>query len=845
MDLTLNKIDRILRKINFDREIAKTDDPYSEYYWNRRKVEYIVRLMYAVTVDMVLKQNPEKVNKVLIDVKNGTLGAYVTSAEGQLIAALPEEMREHFKDCWRLIDELKKSRNIDAHVGTTRTELRPFIDGIIMNLEELEKRTGGMYFSVSPNTPYKYSYLLVPSNVDYYENGEDIYCRKIDQNCEILPIKVSRKNLQRGNDIISGQLYLYVETPEKVYFYRLSPFIELEDNMNELYSSTMFMGVVQYWNNAVKIERSSILEHDNEKLFKDCLLTSLIPKTVNKNPFFHSVTTKTGKYIDINISNYPGYSDITSSDFRYCCEICSAVEKAEKFCIRRPESYQILCGDGGVGKTTLVFYLIHDVILTGKTGFSKIIFLSAKKYFQYTDKGIEDGQQEMGILPDINNYQDFLDRLVLYFYDKEAVGSITETELINRINGKDNGVSIPNTFLVVDDLDTFLWEDQCKVVDFLKQINPKKMNVLITTRNGKTNGYQIPLTLLDEKHSLLFLRWCLNQERTGADRYMMDHFDSGMFFKYTEGRPLDIKLWSNLMIRGLNAPQKFDIYWTKKQKTMYLYQTTLNQLSTLEQQLYRLLCGISECYEKIHFEMGIPVSLINYLYPNNDLEEIRKMLQVLEDVKLITVQHEMIFMSDIDYLELLNNLELADLSDGLKNVLEDIRAASNRWIVYCYKERLLKYLMGRLGMGENSYEKGILTKMDEDRENLGETEKNLVKELLQKYASLSFPETKRNGLEIPTKDKKTPDKEMPAKEKEISAESEVGYLLQELNEEITSVIDYINSTEYDETTTCARIEDIYRRYYDLNRRTSTAEEKETAEMIKNRFLINSLMDFLG
>ena len=134
MDLTLNKIDRILRKINFDREIAKTDDPYSEYYWNRRKVEYIVRLMYAVTVDMVLKQNPEKVNKVLIDVKNGTLGAYVTSAEGQLIAALPEEMREHFKDCWRLIDELKKSRNIDAHVGTTRTELRPFIDGIIMNL---------------------------------------------------------------------------------------------------------------------------------------------------------------------------------------------------------------------------------------------------------------------------------------------------------------------------------------------------------------------------------------------------------------------------------------------------------------------------------------------------------------------------------------------------------------------------------------------------------------------------------------------------------------------------------------------------------------------------------------
>ena len=110
---------------------------------------------------------------------------------------------------------------------------------------------------------------------------------------------------------------------------------------------------------------------------------------------------------------------------------------------------------------------------------------------------------------------------------------------------------------------------------------------------------------------------------------------------------------------------------------------------------------------------------------------------------------------------------------------------------------------------------------------------------------MSFPETKRNGLEIPTKDKKTPDKEMPAKEKEISAESEVGYLLQELNEEVTSVIDYINSTEYDETTTCARIEDIYRRYYDLNRRTSTAEEKETAEMIKNRFLINSLMDFLG
>ena len=652
----------------------------------------------------------------------------------------------------------------------------------------------------------------------------------------------------------------------------MSPFIELEDNMNELYSPKMFMGVVQCWDNAVKIERINILndEDNSEKQFKDCLLPSLIPKIVNKRPLFNVITTRTGKYVDINISHYPGYSSITNSDFRYCCEICPAVEQAKQFCIRRPESYQILCGDGGLGKTTLIFYLIHDVIMMGYTSFSKVIFLSAKKYFRYTDKNIADAQQEVSILPDIDNYQDFLNRLIIYFYDdKEDTENITEEKLINRINGKDDGVSIPNTFLVVDDLDTFVWEDQCRVVNFLKQINPKKMNALITTRNGKTNGYQIPLTLLDEDKALLFLRWCLDQEQIGAQSYMADNFDAHIFFKYTEGRPLDIKLWSNLMIRGLSAPQKFDIYWTKKQKTLYLYQTTLNQLNPTEQQLYRVLCEISECYEKIRFDMGVAVSLINYLYPNVDSGEIKKMLQVLEDVKLISMKNEKVFMSDIDYPELLNSSNVPELSEGLKNILKDIKAAPNRWTLYNYRERLLSYLAGYLYVSENSYEKSILRRMYEDRDNLDGTDLNVVNMLMQKYDlqltdDLQLTEHKETvsakpvGEEKPAVDPGFPDgsevsadlkvseisKASNVEEPEISDASQVLCILKKLDEDMSRVIGYINSGDYDESDMCDQIQDIYNRCYDLSKRISTAEEKKLFELINQKFLSNDLMDFL-
>lgn len=735
MDVTLRKIEKIQSYQN---------DTYSKYYWCRRKFEYLTRLFYAIMVDIIIQSNPQRVNKALFEVRSGSLGTFSYFAQ-KLLSALPPEQKELFKAVWDELASLKNMRNNDAHPGTAPEDLETFIMDINHIFDKLIHITQSKFFTFSKDEQITHSYLIMPESADLSESDSIILCKSIVQEGDAVSKSIFRNNLIRGNDTLANQVYLMVTAGDNFpEYYRISPFINWENN-----EPTMFMGAVQFWTDEVTFEHMPIVTSDskNNLSFLSCTLKSLIPKSDNKNNKFNPLLSRnSSKRIEINISNYPGYSSVTQSTFNYCKEICPAVEEAVDFCKNRTDTYQVVCGEGGVGKTTLIFHLIHDVILKGETQFTRVIFLSAKKYFHDTDHTLEKIEQDRELTPDIHHYQEFLERLAFYLLDddineSEAMG--LEDALLSKINGNNKSektASIPFTFLVVDDLDSLTPDDQENVVSFLKRIR-KKMNALITTRNEKTNGYKIRLSLLNKNDSMKFLEWCIEQKQPGDGKQLCDLQDPDLVYYFTEGRPIALKSWGNLLMRNLNVPKAFGRFWTIKQKTIYLYQTTLIQLTHGEQELYQLVCSITDALypgEKDSDKRSIHLPLLFYLYPDKSKEEINQELHELKNVNLLRIDNESLFIENIDYSELIRDAKLSPLPDGMLSIIEYMGYEPEKWISQHFVSRLIQYLNNQISSGGNKeYECGILQRISEDQNNLRKQERDLLNEVLQQLKNSS------------------------------------------------------------------------------------------------------------
>ena len=778
MDVTLNKIDRIL---------SYPCNMYQKYFWCRRKVEYIIRLMYAITVDMAL-QNGKEVHEALKKVKQGTLGAYCASANN-LIAKLPEEQRVIFRNVWGKLREIKEMRNEDAHEGTPANELEQFIVNNIQGLKDIIEYTHDMYFNFDRNSNIKHLYLVVPNDVDESETCDEIHCYRILPEEYCYETIISRKKLMRGNDKLAGQLYLYVQSIDTIRYYRISPFIGWDTNNGEP-NSTMFMGAVQFWKDEVTIEHMGILNNKNNRSlpYLSCELKSLIPD-INNDSKFCSVNGNK-KNVDINMSKYPEYDIIVTERLPYCKQICPKFEDVVNYCKQRRGTYRIICGEGGMGKTALVLNLIHDVILRGESDFTRVIFLSAKKYFRYTSYTRPEDELEGEITPDIDNYEDFLEHLAFYLFDEQEEYSKDnlEEELLSKINGKSKNkkrVSIPITFLVVDDLDTFLPEDQNSVIDFLEKVNSNKLNALITTRNMRINEHKEIINPLEKQQTMDFLKWCIEKDCPGEGRRLCDTQNPDVVYHLTEGRPLGIKLWNNLLVRGLDVPNRFETYWTKKQKTLYLYQTTLRQLNEKEQEMYHLVCVIYDIFKLDREEterIMIPVQLIYYLYPEKGKEEIIEELENLCDVNLLLLERGNIFVEEIDYFELIQKAGLCSLPDKMTLLLEDMRNATNIWKSSHFVRRLIQCLAGKMGSGNRNYMYSILNRLEEDRDNLGPTEIEWVNKLnLQYQQDVVLTETnEQNDLDISEEIKEESDLDIS---EGMNEESNLDDVLDDRNEE--------------------------------------------------------------
>lgn len=740
MDVTLRKI---------EQQQSYQNDTYPQYYWCRRKCEYLTRLFYAITVDIVILSNPTHARKVFVDIRSATLGSYCHSARNML-QALPVSHRKLFEKIWDILSVIKDLRNHDAHPATPPKKLDIFISECSKLFEKLIALTDEQFFSFSKNSKTAYYYLFVPENTNQPESNVLIKCKSITQEGDAIDVKAPSNLLMRGFDKIAGQLYLKVTIDsDNPKYYRISPFINWNNG-----DPTMFMGTVSFFTDAVMLQQMRIIDNGSNDDLPNiiCSTQSFIPETNEKQSNYFSFLIGEGKkHLQINISQYPGYNSITESNFKYCKEICPAVEQAIAFCETPTDHYQIVCGEGGVGKTTLIFYLIHNIIMEGKTNFTRIIFLSAKKYYFEMNGATEHIGQEKELTPDIHNYQEFLQQLGTYLLDKdtEDTDSATlEEALLLKINGKYNKqvsiVSIPTTFLIVDDLDTFSINDQNKVIFFLKQIK-KKMYTLVTTRNEKTNGFKIKLDLLDKTCSMTFLKWCIDQEQPGCGNQKCQLLNPDLVYYYTEGRPIELKLWSILITQQFNLPQSFEKHWTKKYKTIYLYQTTLRQLTPEEQSLFYFVCSIDHALyssKKETEEKQIPLQLLFYLSPDKDALQITKSLHELQDVNLLKADNEYVYVENIDYIEIIEKAELTALPEWLLTILEDMKRTPKEWLSRNFVTRLLQYIESQLTSMKKdvSYECGVLEKLREDKDNLSQKQNDwLCKLLNQSQKTYTFP----------------------------------------------------------------------------------------------------------
>lgn len=695
-------------------------DRYTQYHWARRRLEYIFRLMFAVTLDEVYTSGNYKPNlaeKIFPNMGIGTLGELWHVAVKYLIPRLPGARQPLFQKIWGsnvsswLVEEyenyshstgmlgLKEQRNLDAHPAITPEKLQRYLGSVMERMRQIQELTGGEYFCLDENGEYEHSFVVIDQSADL--TGSDTVLGLAYSYTGVWSSQnIFRRDLQRRSDPLGGQLYLKISRKNDLYmkFIRLSPFISFHDRKLSIY-----MGLAAQFSDCVQTVQIPI-EGDRaneDKYLVDCVLDSLIPKQ-NQQDCYYSFSGSNNHHIQINISRYPDFEKLRNSSFPYCTDICDVVQSAEQFCqLNQPgASYRIIYGDGGVGKTTLVFHLIHDIILRGRSMFSRVIFLSAKNYFrkERSDRTLPIRGED--ITPDFSSYEELLGilhQLICQYPEKAEVPDTiekTEAELLNKINHS----AMPKTILILDDLDTLTEPEQSQVRRLLSKTNGKWVKTLITTRSHKfTTEQDFPIKLLDQEQSMKFLHWCIKQRHPeNADSLFCSQVPS-IVHNLTDGRPIDLYAWASLVIHGYNnLPAIYTQYLHPREKTKYLYRTVMQNLSSFDQMLFRLLCGINEAActpEQLaeNFRIGIPMRLIQYLLPNHNVTE--SSFSALIEFKLVVMEPNTIpfgveyRLRDFCYLDILENNIHETLPGYLKDILKHMKKDGN-WLPDRYTDRL-------------------------------------------------------------------------------------------------------------------------------------------------------------
>ena len=614
-------------------------DQYAEYFWWKRRAEYIIRLLFAITVDMVVSRHKLDPGDVIPELYRCTLGSMAYVASRRLLKRIPSEEQELFAKIWKrtgsLVSEMPSetgpggfsanltdlvdNRNADGHYGTAPEDVDAFIHNVRKCICDLEEITEGRFFRFSQdiNMRSQFTQRLVYLTSEPQTEGDRVNCLIIEPKAEsrsalpALQCGLYRRGSGPGSELdgLRHQLYLQVVKQGQLAdaYYRISPFIEWRDGNIYLYQECL--SVLNY-----KMTFNYILlrpEGGKNSVEIDCWLDSLRPKPREglyniyhvhgkRDGNFHQDTMQNLRLeVQFNSPKNPGIMQSINSP--YYEKICPKLADVETACRERRDRYMVICGEGGLGKTALVLHIINRILEHGTLDYGRIIFLSAKEKAPNYMRSAQSAS-EVQLERDFVDYPGLLQKLYLLIVKKgESDGrplDMGEKLLENQIIQAVNSLPQPKTLLIIDDLDSLSPGEPDKVISLIEKLKNHKLFTLITTRNGKTSGVRVNLKRLDEEQSLDFLCWYLNQKEKGLGERIFRVQDRKLLKNITEGRPYDLLHWANLILLGkqpsdLDA-QTFHQYLTPDQKTQYLCRTSLRQVDEDCQILFRFLCEYND-----------------------------------------------------------------------------------------------------------------------------------------------------------------------------------------------------------------------------------------------------------
>ena len=416
-----------------------------------------------------------------------------------------------------------------------------------------------------------------------------------------------------------------------ISYHKISPFLKIDHDDFWLFQSIRepLTGAIKY-NNIFKTSQS-VFEYLPFKNFGLIATEEFSERQISLNGTIRN--------------NY----DINFKEFISIYDKDSFAEEVYDFLKSKSSAVATIWGHGGVGKTATLQFISEKIFLNERKDLEKknlyfnyIIFLSAKdRRYDYISGKIDTIEGEK-----LTDFSGFILKLNEVIFN---TSSTDENKIIDDF--------IDRALIIIDDFETFNYEEREKILAFLDKLDVNRHKVIISSRLTTTTGREIEKGELNEDDTIKFLKAILvNHFKHDISQFDFTETQTIYnIYKITSGRPLFIFHFAYLLLQNQNIEEitNLDIKNTKA-AIEFLYGRLYSYLDSEAKILYKALG-----YVVSKSDLLCPVGNIQYLI-GMDNSKFQKCILLLEKLRIITLSESR------DTLSIYSSEILLDMEDRLK-----------------------------------------------------------------------------------------------------------------------------------------------------------------------------------